>query len=87
MRFAFPGLAALGACAYGDHDRPRSPRVPMPASVENIDPYHRDKVPDTPYEVRKAEMERNEQIAGKGGPSYPKLFKNQKDEDAEDGGS
>lgn len=83
MRVVLVGLAALGmsACAYGVYDQPRQPRMPEPQSNSGItNPYERDKIPDTPYEVRKAEMERDEQIAGKGGPSYPKLFKNQKDE-------
>jgi hypothetical protein len=74
--------AALGGCTYSSDHLPRYPRVPEPASNSGlIDPYKRDKTPDTPYEVRKAEMERDDHIAGRTGPTYPKLFKDQKDED------
>jgi hypothetical protein len=74
--------AGLAGCVYSEGDLPRYPRMPEPASNSGlIDPYHRDKTPDTPYEVRKAEMERDDHIAGRTGPTYPPLFKDQKDED------
>jgi hypothetical protein len=56
-----------------------------PQPAERIDPYHRDKVPNTPYEVRRAEMERDDHLAGRTGPSYPPLFKDQKQGEAEGG--
>ena len=87
------GIAIAGllcACASGCVLDPKTAR-PWPgpssqtSSVERIDPYHRDKIPDTPYEVRKGEMERDDHLAGRTGPTYPPLFKDQKQD--EDGGT
>lgn len=84
MRLFLVSAAAIAAsaCMYDPDTVPSQPRVPAPSSNSGlIDPYRRDKTPDTPYEVRKAEMERDDHIAGRTGPTYPKLFKDQKDED------
>ncbi len=84
IRSALIAAALLGSsgCVYDADDLPRYPRVPTQSSDSGpIDPYKRDKTPDTPYEVRKAEMERDDHIAGRTGPTYPPLFKDQKDED------
>lgn len=77
------GLACLGAsaCVLDPSAEHRLPRVPDQTGAARIDPYHRDKIPDTPYEVRKAEMERDDHLAGRTGPTYPPLFKDQKDEE------
>lgn len=90
MRAIIAALAAFAAaaCVYSPENYPKSPPTPQPASASGIVlPGHRDKIPDTPYEVRKAEIERDRQIAGKTGPSYRPLFKNQKAPGDEDGGS
>lgn len=85
-RLAIAGLfcASVSACVL---DQEAAGRWPGPssqtASSDRIDPYHRDKIPDTPYEVRKDEMERDDHLAGRTGPSYPPLFKNQDKEDGE----
>ena len=84
MRVMLAGLAALGmsACVYDPSRYPEGRPAPKPASASNsgiILPGHRDKIPDTPYEVRKAEIDRDREIAGETGPTYPPLFKNQKD--------
>lgn len=91
MRMILVGLAVIGtsACAFDPGHYPKGPPVPQPATTSNsgiILPGQVDKIPDTPYEVRKAEIERDRQIAGQTGPTYPPLFKNQKD-DGKDGGS
>ncbi len=81
---AMPGLAAfiLSGCILDPASPRQDPRYPTQTSRnEQIDPYHRDKTPDTPYEVRKDEMERDDRIAGRTGPTYPPLFKNQKTDD------
>ncbi len=88
MRMMLAGLAAIGlsACAFDPGNYPKGPPVPQPTTTSNsgiILPGHRDKIPDTPYEVRKAEIDRDRQIAGETGPTYPPLFKNQKDEDGQ----
>ncbi len=90
MRLVLTGIAALGlsACVYDPDQYPTYPPVPRPTSNSGIIlPGQADKIPDTPYEVRKGEIERDKQIAGQTGRTYPKLFKNQKDEDEKDGGS
>lgn len=90
MRLAILAVAllSLGGCLLDPDTRPSDPRYPtQSSSVERIDPYHRDKIPDTPYEVRKAELERDDHLAGRTGPTYPPLFEKQKKDEAEDGGS
>lgn len=82
-------LAAMGLCASAtacvlDPGTAR-PWSGQTASSERIDPYHRDNVPDTPYEVRKGEMERDDHLAGRTSPSYPPLFKDQQQDEAEGG--
>jgi hypothetical protein len=88
MRLVLASLAALAAaCVYNPDSYPKTPRGPQQTSNGGIIlPGRRDKIPDTPYEVRKAEIERDRQIAGETGPTYPPLFKNQKD-NGEKGGS
>jgi hypothetical protein len=62
--------------------KPCHPRVPRQTSeLETTDPCHGDKGPDTPHEIRKAEIERDGQLAGRGGPTYPPLFKGQAEDD------
>ncbi|MFT3722635.1 MAG: hypothetical protein QM773_03525 [Hyphomonadaceae bacterium] len=88
MRMMLVGIAGLagmglGACVYDPSHYPEGRPVPQPTQTSNsgiILPGHVDKIPDTPYEVRKAEIERDRQIAGQSGPTYPPLFKNQKDD-------
>ena len=87
VRLVGIGLAAgsLGACVFDPSHYPEGRPAPQPASAsssEIIPPGHVDKIPDTPYEVRKAEIDRDRYIAGQSGPTYPPLFKNQKDQDA-----
>lgn len=80
----FVALAGLSGCLMRPETAGSDPRRPTQSSrAEHIDPYHRDKIPDTPYEVRKAEMERDEHLAGRTGPTYPPLFEKQKQEDDE----
>lgn len=83
MRLVWATVALIvlsGCLPYPKTSRP-DPRYPTrTGGVERIDPYHRDKVPDTPYEIRKAEQERDDHLAGRTGPQYPPLFKGQKDE-------
>lgn len=78
------GLLCAGASACIT-DPDNISRWPGPTSqtagIEPIDPYHRDEVPDTPYEVRKGEIERNDHLAGRTGPSYPPLFRDQKEDE------
>lgn len=88
MRMMLAGLAAVGmsACVYDPGPHPKGPPVPQPTQTSNsgiILPGKVDKIPDTPYEVRKAEIERDREIAGQSGPTYPPLFKKQKDEDGQ----
>ena len=90
MRLVLVGLAGLtlAACVSEGDINPRYPRAPGAETARGpIGTYDKKSPPDTPYEVRRREIERDEQIAGKGGPSYPKLFKDQKDDNAEDTGS
>ena len=77
---ALVAIPALSAClAYPQTSGRTDPRYPtQTGGLEKIDPYHRDKIPDSPYEVRKAEMERDDHLAGRTGPTYPPLFKDQK---------
>jgi hypothetical protein len=82
MRMAVVPLIALGlgGCMLDPATDNVIPRAPVQSSeLEPIDPYHRDKVPDTPYEIRKAEQERDDHLAGRTGPTYPPFFRNQKD--------
>lgn len=84
MRMMLAGVAAIGlsACVYDPGPRPKGPPAPQPATTSNSGirlPGQVDKIPDTPYEVRKAEIDRDRQIAGETGPTYPPLFKTQKD--------
>ena len=91
MRMMLAGLAViglsgvgLGACVYDPSQYPDGRPAPQPTATSNsgiILPGHVDKIPDTPYEVRKAEIDRDRQIAGQTGPTYPPLFKKQKDEE------
>jgi len=81
-------LQGLGGCLLDPATERYDPRYPTRTSeLERINPYHRDKTPDTPYEVRKGEMERDDHLAGRTGPTYPPLFEKQKKDDAEDGGT
>lgn len=86
MRIAIAGLACASASACVLNPE-TARRWPGPSgdtqTAERIDPYHRDKIPDTPYEVRRAEIERDDHLAGRTGPSYPPLFKNQKQDEDE----
>ena len=64
--------------------QPYDPRIPRQTSeLETIVPYHRHKIPDTPFEIRKAEIERDERLAGRGGATYPHLFKGQAGDDGQ----
>jgi hypothetical protein len=88
MIIRIASLTAMGvcaaACAYvpgGYPTQQPAPRVPQAERIEPIDPYHRDKTPDTPYEVRKAEIERDDYLACRDGPTYPPLFKDGADKD------
>ena len=87
MRTAIAMLACAGAsaCALNPETARRWPGPSgQTQTAERIDPYHRDKIPDTPYEIRRAEIERDDHLAGRTGPSYPPLFKDQK-QDKEEG--
>jgi hypothetical protein len=69
----------LGGCMLAPTTERLPPYTPAQTSeLKPIDPYHRDKIPDTPYEIRKAEQERDDHLAGRTGPTYPPFFKNQK---------
>jgi hypothetical protein len=79
-----PLALSLAGCVIDPNMQPYDPRIPTQTSeLETIDPYHRDKIPDTPYEIRKAEIERDERLAGRGGPTYPPLFKGQAGDDGQ----
>lgn len=81
---AVPLALSLAGCVIDPNTQPYDPRIPGQTSeLETIDPYHRDKIPDTPYEIRKAEIERDERLAGRGGPTYPPLFKGQAGDDGQ----
>jgi hypothetical protein len=93
MRLAILGSGLLGlsaallsGCVLDPTSSRYDPRYPTQTSEnDRIDPYHRDKTPDTPYEVRKGEMERDDHIAGRTGPTYPPLFKDHTSDAREDG--
>ncbi len=93
LGLAMPGLPMLGlpmlglaACVYEPGSYPKSPRAPT-SNRGIVPPGQTDRIPDTPYEVRKAEMDRDRQIAGRPENTYPPLFKNQKSEDDRNEGS
>lgn len=79
-----PLALLLAGCLLDPDMQPYDPRLPTQTSeLKAIDPYHRDRIPDTPYEIRKAEIERDERLAGRGGPTYPALFKEQAQDDGQ----
>lgn len=79
-----PLALSLAGCVLDPSMQPYDPRFPSQTSeLETIDPYRRDKIPDTPYEIRKAEIERDERLAGCGGPTYPPLFREQAEDDGQ----
>lgn len=73
-------LAGLAGCLMHPGSR-YDPQVPKQTSdLKPINPYKTDPYPDTAYEIWRRDTDRNDQIAGKNGDTYPPLFKGQRDD-------
>ncbi len=71
--------ASLAGCVMDPASR-YDPHVPPQSStLETINPYKVDHIPDTAYEVWKRDQERNKKVARvEDKDAYPPLFKGQK---------